>query len=83
MGIKNDLEEAVAADHQSGQVYEAIAKQPGVHHSTVRKIIHYRKAIKTISNLPRGRFTPRSDHAKFREFAKKIKILFTSHFAHK
>ena len=49
--------------------YKGIPKQSGVHHSTVRKIIHKWKTFKTVANLPR-KFTPWSDCSMFRDTVK-------------
>jgi len=38
-GISNYLREKTVAAHQSGKGYEAILKQPGIHHFTEKKII--------------------------------------------
>jgi len=61
----SDLREATAAAHKSPKGYKAISKLFGVHHSTVRNIIHKWKTFKTAVNLLRSgrpsKFTPRSD----------------------
>ena len=46
--------DAIIAAHQSGQGYKAISRQFGVQCSTVRKIIHNVKALRTAADLPRS-----------------------------
>ena len=41
--ISSNVREAIIAAHQSGKGYKTISKQLGVHHSTVRMIIHNRE----------------------------------------
>ena len=64
-GISNDLRETGVAAHQSGEGYKTICKHFGVHHSTMRKIIHKWKTFKIVSSLLRSghhnNFTPRPE----------------------
>lgn len=78
--ISNDLEEVNVAANQCGKHYKAIIKLFQVHHTTMRKIFHKQKALKTASSLSRigdpSKSTPNSEKLQ------KTKELHLGHYSH-